>query len=58
MSKYSAIDQLPIKRNIRDLGGFPTKDGRHVAKGLLFRSSAIYFFDEEKLTRLRDLYLE
>ena len=39
MAEYQTIKQLPKKLNIRDLGGFPTKDGRHVKKGLLFRSS-------------------
>ena len=43
MAEYQTIKQLPKKLNIRDLGGFPTKDGRHVKKGLLFRSSALAF---------------
>ena len=58
MSKYNSIDQLPIKLNIRDLGGLPARDGRHVKKGLLFRSSALYFFNEEELEPVRALGLK
>ena len=58
MPKYSSIDQLPARLNLRDLGGFPTKDGRHVKKGLLYRSSALYFFDEEELEPVRALGLK
>lgn len=58
MAEYKTIKQLPIKLNIRDLGGFPTKDGRYVKKGLLFRSSALAFFDEEELSPVRALGLK
>ena len=58
MAEYQTIKQLPKKLNIRDLGGFPTKDGRHVKKGLLFRSSALAFFDEEELAPVRALKLK
>lgn len=58
MAKYSSIEQLPQKLNIRDLGGLPAKDGRHVRKRLLFRSSALYFFDEEELMPVRALGLK
>ena len=44
MPDYKTIDQLPLELNIRDLGGLETKDGRHVKRGMLFRSSAIGIF--------------
>ena len=46
MPDYKTIDQLPSELNIRDLGGLAAKDGRHVKSGVLFRSSALAFFDE------------
>ena len=46
MPIYTSIDQLPMELNIRDLGGIPTKDGRHIKKGMLFRSSALAFSNE------------
>ena len=49
MPDYKTIDQLPSELNIRDLGGLAAKDGRHVKSGVLFRSSALAFFDEEEL---------
>lgn len=58
MSEYQTINQLPIDLNIRDLGGFPTKDGRHVKRGLLFRSSALAFFSDEELEPVRALGLK
>jgi protein tyrosine/serine phosphatase len=48
MPDYKTIDQLPLELNIRDLGGLAAKDGRHVKSGMLFRSSALAFFDEEE----------
>ena len=58
MSEYKTIDQLPKELNIRDLGGLPTKDGRHVKKGLIIRSSALAFFDKHELAPVRDLGLK
>ena len=55
MPDYKTIDQLPLELNIRDLGGLETKDGRHVKRGMLFRSSALAFFDEEELKPVRNL---
>ena len=55
MPDYKTIDQLPVELNIRDLGGLAAKDGRHVKSGLLFRSSALAFFDEEELEPVRNL---
>lgn len=58
MAHYITISQLPARLNIRDLGGLPAKDGRHVRKGLLFRSSALAFFTEEELLPVRKLGLK
>ena len=55
MSNYKSIEQLPIKLNIRDLGGLQAGDGRYVRKGLLYRSSALYFFDKEELEPVQAL---
>ena len=55
MPDYKTIDQLPVELNIRDLGGLAAKDGRHVKSGLLFRSSAFAFFDEDELEPVRNL---
>lgn len=57
MTKYESIEQLPIRLNIRDLGGLQAADGRHVKKGLLYRSSALYFFDEKELEPVQALGL-
>ena len=58
MSEYETIRQLPAELNIRDLGGLPTKDNRHIRKGLLFRSSALAFFSDEELKPVRALNLK
>lgn len=58
MPEMKTIEMLPPERNIRDLGGFKTKDGRYVRKGLLIRSSALAFFDEEELKPVRRLGLK
>ena len=55
MSNYKSIEQLPIKLNIRDLGGLQAGDGRYVRKGLLYRSSALYFFDKKELEPVQAL---
>ena len=57
MTNYESIEQLPIRLNIRDLGGLQAADGRHVKKGLLYRSSALYFFDEKELEPVQALGL-
>ncbi len=41
--------------NLRDLGGYPTKDGRETAWGRLFRSGTLAHLDEEGLRQLRAL---
>lgn len=41
--------------NFRDLGGYPTRDGRHVRWGLLFRSDQIYNASPKGLVELKEL---
>ena len=49
------LEQFSRELNIRDLGGYPTRDGRHVIGGLFFRSSGPYLFSEEELNSLKKL---
>ena len=58
MPVYPTIRQLPIGLNIRDLGGLETRDGRHVKRGLLYRSAATYFFSEEEMEPVKALGLK
>jgi protein-tyrosine phosphatase len=40
LTDYRRLLPLEGGSNFRDLGGYPTEDGRHVRRGLLFRSGA------------------
>jgi protein tyrosine/serine phosphatase len=40
--------------NFRDLGGIPTRDGRHVRTGLLYRSDALHHLTPADVALLRD----
>jgi protein-tyrosine phosphatase len=40
--------------NFRDLGGYPTVQGRRVRRGYLYRSDALHLLSKEDVTRLRD----
>jgi protein-tyrosine phosphatase len=48
---------VPLERvlNFRDLGGYPTTDGRHVRRGLLYRSGALADLSEQDVAVLRKL---
>ncbi|MBR2824719.1 MAG: tyrosine-protein phosphatase [Solobacterium sp.] len=41
--------------NFRDLGGYHTKDGRVVKKGLVYRSASPGFMDEEEFEMLKNM---
>ena len=43
--------------NLRELGGLPTVDGRHVRRGLFFRGSSLVGLPEEERERIDDLGL-
>ncbi|WP_066187838.1 tyrosine-protein phosphatase [Gracilibacillus timonensis] len=56
MSKRE-VSEIPIEGaiNFRDLGGYPTVDGRQVKKGLLFRSGDLSQLTEKGKQQLFDL---
>ena len=41
--------------NFRDLGGYPTANGRYVRSGLFFRSGGLYRMSEQELDEIRAL---
>ncbi len=45
----STTELLPARFNLRDLGGFPTADGREVAPGRLFRGASLHALAAEEL---------
>jgi protein-tyrosine phosphatase len=47
--------QLEHVPNFRDLGGYPTQDGRYVRRGLLYRSGALAELSESDSAKLRQL---
>lgn len=46
--------RLPDLRNLRDVGGLRTTDGRRVRHGVVYRSATPAFLDERQATVLRD----
>ena len=41
--------------NLRDLGGYKSRDGRHIKPGLLYRSGGIYLMNDEELEAFKSL---
>lgn len=48
---------LPLEGafNLRDFGGYPTRDGGHVRRGMLYRSGSMHALSEEDERHLRGL---
>ncbi|WP_420464476.1 tyrosine-protein phosphatase [Panacagrimonas sp.] len=53
------VDRIPLQGaiNLRDLGGHPTRDGRRVAPGRLYRSDALWELSDADVERLAELGL-
>ena len=54
----SDIFGIEKKRNLRDLGGYKTQNGKHVKKGYFFRSSRLMDFDQAELEILNSLNIK
>ena len=54
----SDILGIEKKRNLRDLGGYKTQNGKHVKKGYFFRSSRLMDFDQNELEILNSLHIQ
>ncbi|WP_298665461.1 tyrosine-protein phosphatase, partial [uncultured Solobacterium sp.] len=54
----SDILGIEKKRNLRDLGGYKTQNGKHVKKGYFFRSSRLMDFDQAELEILNSLNIK
>ena len=54
----SDILGIEKKRNLRDLGGYKTRNGKHVKKGYFFRSSRLMDFDQAELKILNSLNIK
>jgi len=46
------------ERNMRELGGIPSEDGRTVRHGLLYRCGGLYHLEPQELERLKELHLK
>lgn len=58
LSSYRRLVPLQGGSNFRDLGGYPTKDGKHVKRGLLFRSGAMTSLTTADYAYLKALKIE
>jgi protein-tyrosine phosphatase len=54
MSERQRLVPLDGCLNFRDLGGYPTRDGRTVRWGQVFRSDALHLLSRRDVARLRD----
>ena len=54
----SDILGIEKKRNLRDLGGYKTQNGKHVKKGYFFRSSRLMDFNQAELKILNSLNIK
>lgn len=45
------LNLYPNEFNFRDLGGYPTRDGKVVKKGVFYRSGGLFYLNEEDLNR-------
>ena len=54
-SKTNTNFYLESQPNFRDLGGFPTADGRKIKHGLLFRSGDLHSWTDDDLIKLENL---
>ena len=52
------VPVLEGQHNFRDLGGIPTKDGRIIKSGLLFRSGDLHSITDEDVRMLEEIGLE
>ena len=44
--------------NFRDIGGYPTKDGKKVKMGLLYRSAALNTLTDADISKIADLHIK
>jgi protein-tyrosine phosphatase len=51
----SRLVMLEAGFNLRDFGGYPTEHGRHVKRGMLFRSGTMSMLTEADEEHLRSL---
>lgn len=55
LETHTPLDSLPIRFNLRDLGGTPTADGRIVAPGRLYRGASMHRLEGEDLEAVAPL---
>ena len=57
LEAHRELTQLPLAlKNARELGGIELRDGRHVRRGLLLRTTRLFDANEADLRRLREDY--
>jgi Protein tyrosine/serine phosphatase len=53
--KYSMDPRFHKELNFRDLGGYPSRDGRTIRHGIFYRSGGLCFMNEEELATFKHL---